>query len=74
MKTYQQYLKEAGNVHLAYYIEAADELGINYEILVRSLLAKFEYKKKHWYIINTVTPLTTSTSTTICKRKSQVFL
>ncbi len=69
MKTYQQYLKEAGNVHLAYYIEAADELGINYEILVRSLLAKFEYKKKHWYIINTVTPLTTSTSTTICKRK-----
>jgi len=69
MKTYQEYLKEAGNVHLAYYLEAADELGIDYEVLVRSLLAKFEYRKKHWYIINTVTPLTTSTSTTICKRK-----
>ena len=28
MKKYEEYLKEAGNVHLAYYLEAADELGI----------------------------------------------
>jgi glutamate--cysteine ligase len=69
MKSYEYYLKEAGNVHLAYYLEAADELDIKYEILIRSLLAKFEYKKKHWFIINTVTPLTPATSTTICKRK-----
>ena len=70
MKTYEQYLKESGNVHLAYYIEAADTLGIKYEILVRSLLARFEYKKKHWFIINTVTPLTPTPSSTICKRKN----
>lgn len=69
MKTYKEYLKESGNVHLAYYVEAADTLGIKYEILVRRLLAKFEYRKKHWFIINTVTPLTPSTSSTICKRK-----
>jgi glutamate--cysteine ligase len=69
MKSYEQYLKESGNVHLAYYIQSADKLNIKYEILVKSLLAQFEYNKKHWYIINTVTPLTPSSSTTICKRK-----
>lgn len=70
MKTYQHYLNEAGNVHLAYYLEAADQLDISYEVLVKSLLARFEYKNKHWFIINTVTPLTPTTSTTISKRKN----
>ena len=69
MKSYDYYLKEAGNVHLAYYLEAADELDIEYKVLVKRLLARFEYKKKHWFIINTVTPLTPSPTTTICKRK-----
>lgn len=69
MKTYNDYLKEAGNVHLAYYVQAADKLGIKYEILVRRLLAKFQDNGISWYIINTATPLTTTTSTTICKRK-----
>jgi D-alanine-D-alanine ligase-like ATP-grasp enzyme len=69
MKTYQQYLKEAGNVHLAYYLEAADYLDVEYKILVKGLLADFKYKNKHWHIINTVTPLIPATSTTICKRK-----
>ena len=69
MRTYKEYLKEAGNVHLAYYVEAADKLGIRYEVLVKSLLAKFQNEGKSWYIINTATPLTTTTSTTICKRK-----
>ncbi len=70
MKDYDYYLKIAGNVHLAYYIEAAEELGIHYEILTKSLLARFEYKGKHWFIINTATPLTNTTGTTISKRKS----
>ena len=69
-KTYEQYLKEAGNVHLAYYIEAADILNIKYTILIPSLMAKFEYEGKHWFIINTATPLTNTTSTTIAKRKN----
>ena len=69
MKEYKEDLKEAGNVHLAYYLEAADSLDIKYSVLIPSLLALFEYKNKHWYIINTVTPLTSSPSTTICKRK-----
>jgi len=69
MKTYEQYLKEAGNVHLAYYLEAAEYLGVEYKILVKGLLANFKYKDKHWHIINTVTPLIPATSTTICKRK-----
>ncbi|KUK67469.1 MAG: Cyanophycin synthetase [candidate division WS6 bacterium 36_33] len=69
MKTYEQYLKEAGNVHLAYYLEAADHLGIEYKILAKGLLADFKYEDKHWHIINTVIPLIPATSTTICKRK-----
>lgn len=68
-KTYEEYLKEAGNVHLAYYIQAADKLGIKYEIVVRSLMARFSSRKKFWFIINTATPLTNTTSTTIAKRK-----
>lgn len=69
-KTYKEYLKEAGNVHLAYYLEAADTLNINYEVITKSLMAKFSKGDKHWYIINTATPLTNTTSTTIAKRKS----
>jgi D-alanine-D-alanine ligase-like ATP-grasp enzyme len=69
MKTYKEYLKEAGNVHLAYYLEAADILEIQYKVLVRKLLAKFTYQDKSWYIINTATPLTNSPSSTIAKRK-----
>jgi len=69
MKNYEQYLKEAGNVHLAYYLEAADILNIKYKILIHGLLAEFKYQNKQWYIINAVTPLTNSTSSTIAKRK-----
>lgn len=69
MKEYKEYLKEAGNVHLAYYLEAADTLEIEYKVLVHRLLAQFKYENKVWYIINTVTPLTNSPSATIAKRK-----
>jgi D-alanine-D-alanine ligase-like ATP-grasp enzyme len=68
-KPYEEYLNKAGNVHLAYYLEAADTLNIEYEILVKSLLAIFKHNGKHWYIINTATPLTNTPSTTIAKRK-----
>jgi len=69
MKTYEEYLKESGNVHLAYYVEAADILGIKYTIIQNST-AKFEVGDRHWFIINTVTPLTSSPSATISKRKN----
>ena len=68
-KTYDQYLSEAGNVHLAYYLEAEDILNIKYKVIHRSLMARFEKDSKHWFIINTATPLTNTTSTTIAKRK-----
>lgn len=70
MTDYKKYLDIAGNVHLAYYVHAADQLGISYEIITRSLIARFEIEGKHWFIINTATPLTTSTSGTIAKRKA----
>lgn len=70
MKTYEDYLKEAGNVHLAYYLEAADYLNIHYKVLIRSFLAEFRDKDKVWHIINAATPLTNTTSTTIAKKKN----
>lgn len=73
-KKEKNYLKEAGNIHLSYYIEAADKLGIGYKILVHGLLAEFLVENKHWYIINTVTPLVPTPSTTICKRKNLTHL
>lgn len=69
-KTYEEYLKEAGNVHLAYYLEAADSLDIKYSVITKGLIAKFEKDDKHWFIINTVTPLTNTPSSTIAKRKN----
>lgn len=69
MKTYEEYLKESGNVHLAYYVEAADILGIKYTV-VQAGTVKFEYEDKHWFIMNAVTSLTNSTGATISKRKN----
>jgi cyanophycin synthetase len=69
MKTHKEYLKECGNTHLSYYLEAADFLNIDYKILVHKLLAKFQYQDKVWYIINAAIPLTNSPSSTIVKRK-----
>ena len=66
----KNYLRISGNIHLSYFVEAADLLDIEYEIIVRGLLAKFSYKNKHWYIANTATPLTNSPSSMIAKRKS----
>ncbi|MBD3329440.1 ATP-grasp domain-containing protein [Candidatus Dojkabacteria bacterium] len=68
-KQSKNYLKIAGNIHLSYYVEAADILGIDYKIFVRSLMARFEANGKHWFIINTVNPLINSPSATIAKRK-----
>ncbi len=64
------FLKEAGNIHLSYYLEAADILEIKYEVLVHKLLARFGHKENHWFIINTVTPLVNSPGKTIAARKN----
>lgn len=69
MKTYEEYLKESGNVHLAYYVEAADILGIKYTV-VQAGTVRFEYEDRHWFIMNAVTSLTNSTGATISKRKN----
>jgi D-alanine-D-alanine ligase-like ATP-grasp enzyme len=65
----KNYLSESGNIHLSYYVAAADKLGIDYEIIVKGLMAKFSANNKIWYIINTVTPLNNIPSGTIAKRK-----
>jgi len=64
------YLKIAGNIHLSYYVEAADILGIEYEIEIYRMIARFHKDNKSWRIINTVTPLNSTPSCTIAKRKN----
>ncbi len=66
----KEYLKIAGNIHLSYYVEAADILGIKYEIVVPYLMAHFSTPRKHWFVINTVNPLINAPSATIAKRKN----
>ena len=66
----KDYYKEANNIHLSYYLEAADALDISYEVIVKGLMARFEYKNKHWFILNTVTPLINSPGKTIAARKN----
>jgi cyanophycin synthetase len=66
----KDYLKIAGNVHLAYYVEAADTLGIKYEIIVPRLTARFEHNGKHWFINNTVIPVNNAPSTKLARTKS----
>ncbi len=70
----KEYLKEAGNIHLSYYLEAADKLGIKYEVITRKLIARFQHENKHWFIINTVTPLINSPGKTIAVRKNLTCL
>lgn len=69
-----KYLKEAGNVHLAYYVAAADKLGIDYEVKIRSYLAKFTSKGKHWYIINASVPINNEPSSTLARNKDQSYM
>jgi len=64
-----RYLKIAGNIHLSYFIEAADILGIDYEIVVPQMTARFQYKDVHWFINNTVTPLTNAPSSRLSRSK-----
>lgn len=70
----KNFLKIAGNIHLSYYVEAADILGIDYKILVHGLIAEFSSGKKHWFVINTVNPLVPTPSATISKRKNLTHL
>lgn len=66
----KNYLKIAGNIHLSYYVEAADILGIKYEIIVPRLTARFEYNGVHWFINNTVIPVNPAPSTKLARTKN----
>lgn len=65
----KDYLKIAGNIHLSYFIAAAEKLGIKYEIIIPSMTARFESQGKHWFINNTATPLTNAPSSRLARAK-----
>lgn len=65
----KDFLKIAGNVHLAYYVEAADTLGIDYKIIFRNLTARFEYQGRHWFINNTALPINNAPSSRLARGK-----
>lgn len=68
-----RYLTEAGNIFLSYYLEAADQLEIKYEMIVPSLMARFQDGDKHWHIITTALPINNVPSSTISKRKNLAY-
>jgi cyanophycin synthetase len=65
----KDYLKEAGNIHLSYYLQAADELGIAYEMVIPNMTARFSYQGLSWYINNTVVAVNSSTSSRLTRDK-----
>lgn len=65
----KDYLKIAGNVHLKYYIEAADKIGLDWEIVIPRLTAKFTIGDHHWFINNTALPINNGPSGTLSRRK-----
>lgn len=65
----KNYLKIAGNIHLSYFVEAADILDIKYEMVIPGLTAKFKSNGHHWFINNTVTPLVSAPSAKLARTK-----
>ena len=72
-KTYEDYKKEAQNAHLAYYIQAADHLGVKYEMIMPKT-ARFTYKNKIWFISYATTPLPNVLSAKFAKKKEKTNL
>ncbi|KKR06392.1 MAG: Cyanophycin synthetase [candidate division WS6 bacterium GW2011_GWF2_39_15] len=66
----KDYLRIAGNVHLSYYVEAADILGIKYNIIFKNLTARFEYQGRHWFINNTALPVNNAPSSRLARAKN----
>ncbi len=65
----KNYLKIAGNIHLSYYIEAADILNIPYEIVIYALTARFGNMNNHWYINTTAVPVNNAPSSKLARSK-----
>lgn len=66
----KELVKLTGNVHLAYYTQAAEELGINYEIISHGYAVRYENNGKHWFIILAGTPLNNMPSVSLSRRKN----
>ena len=65
----KNYLKMAGNIHLSYFLEAADKLGIKYKVIIPHMTARFEVGNAHWFINNTAIPLNNAPSCRLAKAK-----
>ncbi|WKZ31423.1 MAG: hypothetical protein QY318_01470 [Candidatus Dojkabacteria bacterium] len=68
-----KYLEQGGNVHLAYYLEAADQLGIKYDVIIRSLTARMEKDGKIWFMMNASVPINGEPSSTLSRIKSYTY-
>lgn len=66
---YKEYLAKAKNVHLAYYIYAAEQLGIEYSIF-RPGIGRFKHNDKIWGVFNGVTSLNDCNSKYFSVRKN----
>lgn len=58
------------NYQMAYYLLAAQKLGISYRMLIPAMLIEFKYKKKIWRIHKSLTPINNSVAMTIASYKN----
>ena len=66
-RNFSTYRKIAHNIHLAYYLQAAEELGCQY--VMYKDVAKISYSNKFWFFSYAKTPLNNTTAVTVAKYK-----
>ena len=62
------FVRKAKNIHLAFYLYAAKNLGIKYKVLYPGI-AQFWYKNKTWFIVRAMTPLNSMTARVVSGNK-----
>ncbi|MEA3357093.1 MAG: ATP-grasp domain-containing protein [Patescibacteria group bacterium] len=68
--TFQQARKLARNIHMAYYILAAQKLGISYKVILPGLFVEFTKGNKSWKIHKSLTPINNSVSMALASYKN----
>ncbi|MCK9368938.1 ATP-grasp domain-containing protein [Candidatus Dojkabacteria bacterium] len=66
----KNYLDIAGNIHLSYFLAAADKLGIGYQVIIPHMTARFTVGNVHWFINNTAIPLNNAPSCRLARAKN----
>lgn len=68
--THEEAVELTGNTHMAYYTTAAQQLGIEFEVLIRGLFVEFRKGNKKWRIHKALTPINDSVAMSLVTYKN----